>query len=242
MTMACKICNHPNRLEIDREVVKGTSTATIARNFDLNYNALSNHTMNHISRQLAQVWEKRALEENMNLLGRIDLIIQRAEDIFLRNYKARKDNIALKALDNQKNTMELLVKISYSLHQAKLAELEIQRHESGEVQTDKRDAISKENWNVLNETEQSVLKMLFVKMHTKDKDMIVIPKQEVFKYPATRKPTTPTPIVGENQRKVGETDSDTDSETLLRVKPVLPTQIPSSKRNNQPFSGLKRRV
>ncbi len=240
MTMTCKICNHPRRLEIDREVVKGTSTATIARNFDVNYNALSNHTMNHISRQLAQVWEKRALEENMNLLGRIDLIIQRAEDIYHRNYKLKKDNIALKALDNQKNTIELLAKISYSLHQAKLAELEIQRHESGEVQTDKRDAISKENFNVLNETEQGVLKKLFVKMQTKDKHMVVLPQQEAFEYPVTRKPTALTRKHAEKQPEATEILDEPVSENLLKVKPVPPTQIPSSKRNNQPIK-LRRR-
>ncbi len=236
----CPICQSSNKLSIDRDLVSGNTMAATARKFDVNYNSLNNHSNNHISRQLAQAWDKKEMESSMNLLGRIDQIISRAEDIFQRNYKAKKDGLALKALDNQRNTIELLAKISYSLHQAKLAELEIQRHESGEVQTDKRDAVAIENWKVLNETEQSVLKKLFVKMQTKDKSMVVLPQQETFKYTVPRKPTTPTPIVGENQDKVAEIKPDTDSETLLRVKPVRSTQIPSSSRNNQPLNKLRR--
>lgn len=138
MANACRICGHSNRLEIDREIVKGGNLAKIAKNFGVPYHSLYSHAQEHVSRQLAQVYEKRQLNQDFDLLSKIDSIISRAEKIFKRNYEAQKDGIALKALDSQRSTIELLAKISYSLHQAKLAEIELLHQQSGD--TDQHEA------------------------------------------------------------------------------------------------------
>jgi hypothetical protein len=238
--MTCKICNHPNRLEIDREVVKGLSLAAIARKFDVNYNGLSNHANNHIARQLAQVWEKRALEEKTNMLERIEQIVDRAEDIFNRNYKAKKDSLALKALDSQRNTFDLLLKISTALHQAKLVELEIKRQESGIAEAESKNAITAENLKVLNPTEQNLLKQLLLKVVRRDADMKIVPRTPT-EFPRPRRRTEVDPIVGDEEEKVVETDEDTDTDDPLQVRPVPSTQIPSTKRNDYPLNRSSRK-
>ena len=239
MTMTCKICNHPKRLQIDREVVKGKSIASIAKNFDVNYNGLYNH-QNHISRQLTQVYEKRELQENMDLLGKIDKILTRAEDIFQRNYDANKDGLALKALAEQRSTIDLLARISYNLHQAKLAELELQRHQSGDIQAERRNLITTENLKVLNPTEQTMLKQLLLKMGSKDKDMEILPHTPMI-FPKPGKDTVVDPVVDESEEKVGESDSDTESDNPLRVKPINSTPIPSTKWKDHSLNRMRKR-
>src|SRR5512133_2037616 len=132
MKRECSICTDPQRLEIDRAIVNGGSLASIAKKFEVSYSTLNRHAAEHISRQLAKAWEKRELADSHDLLNKIDNMISKAEDIFNRNYRAKRDVTALKALDSQRNTIDLLARISYNLHQARLAELELSRQKSGD--------------------------------------------------------------------------------------------------------------
>ena len=132
MKRECLICLDENRLQIDRAVIGGGSLASIAKKFNVSYSALTRHAANHISRQLAKAWEKRDLAESHDLLNRIDGLLQKAEQIFDRNYRAKRDVTALKALAEQRSTYDLLARISFNLHQAKLSELELARQKSGD--------------------------------------------------------------------------------------------------------------
>ena len=61
MPMACKVCNHPQRLKIDREIVQGKSLAGISKRYGVPWNSLDSHKSNHLSRQLVQAYEKKEL-------------------------------------------------------------------------------------------------------------------------------------------------------------------------------------
>jgi hypothetical protein len=123
MTNVCSICTHKSRLEIDRLIVEGRSYEGISRQFRVSSAAVSHHSREHLSRQLVQAYEQKEIDESMNLLGRIDRILHHAEAIFERNYAAKHDVTALKALDSQRSTIDLLARISMFLHQARAAEL-----------------------------------------------------------------------------------------------------------------------
>jgi hypothetical protein len=130
MGQVCSICNHPKRVEMDRELVQGKSYAMVGSEFGVSWQSLRNHKENHLSRQLVQAYNKQGLAESMDLLGRIDKILSRAEKIFQRNYDKGDvpgDTLALKALGEQRSTIELLAKISAYLHEARLAELQNSR-------------------------------------------------------------------------------------------------------------------
>jgi len=88
-------------LEIDREIIQARSFEAISRQFGVSSAAVSHHSHEHLSRQLVQAYQQRELSESMNLLGRIDKILLHAEEIFDRNFKARRDHVALKALGNK---------------------------------------------------------------------------------------------------------------------------------------------
>lgn len=129
MGLSCSVCNHSKRLEIDREIAQGKSYSGIARSYGLHNEAVRRHAENHLSRQLRQAYELKEREHGMDLLNRIDEILNKAESIFQRNYDKGKDKIALQALSEQRNTIELLAKVSYYLHEAKRLEAEAQQAE-----------------------------------------------------------------------------------------------------------------
>lgn len=134
MGQACSICNHPSRLDIDRAVVQGQSYNSVARRFGVDSNSIGHHSRTHLSRQLVQAYEKKELTEGMNLLGRIDKILLHAEQIFERNFNRRRDIVALKALAEQRCTIDMLARISMYLHAARVAELEAARGHDEEAE------------------------------------------------------------------------------------------------------------
>jgi hypothetical protein len=168
----CSICIHPKRLEIDRELVKGRPVAALARSFAVSSDSLYRHAQNHVSRQLAQAYEKQQLVEGSELLDTINRIIARAEDIFNRSYEAKHDVTALKALDSQRNTIDLLAKISYQLHQAKLAELQLLKEKSGDT-FEQAEQEYRRNISVLSDEELPVYERFINKIFHQNADKII---------------------------------------------------------------------
>jgi len=175
MTMICTICNHPKRLLIDREIVQGISNSVIARKYGLsNPDLVARHAKTHMSRQLAQAWEKKDLNESMDLLGRIDQLIKRCEKIFRRNYAEGKDTVALKALSEQRQTFQLLSNISFQLHQARLAELEIAQREDGSHEYQEAKDFNQQVANILTDYELMLLNKLLEKVETQNPNIDVV--------------------------------------------------------------------
>ena len=126
MTMVCKICSDSNRLAVDREIVAGGNLSKIAKEYNVPYGSLYNHAQEHLSRQLVGAYEKKSLVESMDLLAMIEGILEKAGQIFDRNFEKKRDALALKALSEQRSTIELLAKIASFLHQARALELQAQ--------------------------------------------------------------------------------------------------------------------
>jgi transposase-like protein len=169
---ACSICTHKDRLAIDREVVQGNSLASIARKYEVEYHALFSHANKHISRQLVQVAEKKLMIESEGLMDLIKSIIERAEDIFTRNYTAGKDLTALKALSTQKDTIQLLSNISAQLHAAKIAEIQLQKELSGDGKEEEERKFA-ENIKILTTEELLVFQRISNKIEHQNNDLII---------------------------------------------------------------------
>lgn len=126
MTQVCKICCDSNKLSIDRQIVQGANLAKLAKDYNVPYGSLYNHAQEHLSRQLTQAYQKRDALENLNLLGEIEDVLSKAKQIFDRNFAKGKDLVALKALGETRNSLELLAKIASFLHQSRAMELQAQ--------------------------------------------------------------------------------------------------------------------
>lgn len=127
MTQVCSICIHKHRFEMEKQIVTGCNLRQLSKEYGVDYQSLYNHSMNHVSKSIAKAMEKKELTHSMDLLARIESILQRADDIFTRNYKANKDDLALKALSEQRNTISLLNNIAAQLTHAKQLEYEMSK-------------------------------------------------------------------------------------------------------------------
>ncbi len=81
MNKRCTVCNHAERPEIDRELIRGVTYRALAAQFGLSSSALRRHTK-HLAGALDR---QRRQEDQANLtalLERLDLINARIDRIF----------------------------------------------------------------------------------------------------------------------------------------------------------------
>lgn len=210
MTRVCIICSHPHRLSIDRAIVQGANLTQLAKKYGIKYGTMYNHATEHIARQLSQVYEKREAEMNLDLLSNIDKIVSRAEKIFRRNYSKGKDLVALKALSEQRSTFELIAKISYALHQAKILE----REQSREDERREEELAMKERLSVLTIEELKLLQRINHKLETQDRSITVVEDTMGFS-PLPQRTRSPRPKPDERDTgvvKSKENDEKTDTD------------------------------
>lgn len=171
MPQTCLICSSPQRLKIDKEVVQRHALAKIARDFGVPYDSLYEHAKNHLTRQLTQAFEKQSLIEGNQLLDIINDLIIKAQNIFDRNYQKGADVTALKAIDSVRGTIDLLAKISYQLHQAKMAELELLK-EKNVNKSEEQLEMYNQQLKVLTREELRLFQRLLNKINNQNHDVI----------------------------------------------------------------------
>jgi len=60
----CTICNHPQRVEIDKALVEGESLRNVAKRFDVSYSSVGRHKRNgHIAEQIAKAARKKEIKQ-----------------------------------------------------------------------------------------------------------------------------------------------------------------------------------
>jgi len=131
MTMSCKVCNHVNRLEIDRKLVSGISLASLSRKYDLPHWSLSKHRKNHLSRQLVQAKETRDLFVSKNMLTLIEELLESSRSILRKTEnKPKQFGIALKAIAESRRTMEFYFEVIVSIREIRYEEEQKERERS----------------------------------------------------------------------------------------------------------------
>ena len=69
----CKICNHPQRVEIDKALVEGESLRNVAKRFDVSYSSVGRHKRNgHIAEQIAKVAKKKEIKQAKEIVAAVE--------------------------------------------------------------------------------------------------------------------------------------------------------------------------
>jgi hypothetical protein len=102
MSNDCKICNHPDRVAIDREIVQGMNLRRMSAEYKVPYHSLYNHSEKHVARQMVAAFEKRDIIESNNLLNMVEEMLRDCQAIFKRNFDNKRDMMALKAIDSNR--------------------------------------------------------------------------------------------------------------------------------------------
>lgn len=173
MSQICRVCNHSERLQIDRELVKGRSKLSIARNYGLSDQGVAYHSNNHLSHQLVTAYERKQALEDMNLLSEIEDLLARTKNILTIAEDKKRYRLALNAIKEARGTYELLAKMAVSLHQARLAELELERTKSGKSDGEEQQQFIQLVYAKLNHSEVELFLRLLDKIHGETVEMIV---------------------------------------------------------------------
>lgn len=203
MPRVCTICNHPNKLSIDRMLCQGKSKTLIAKEFNVPVHSLDYHSQHHISRQMAQHMAKREGIDAVGLMDELMEIVADTKNIFKRNYlkdSTSGDMTALKALDSRRATFDTILKACQLYHEAQLANLA----NDTEAFEQEAQAEYKAKLKLLSNDELKVLYYLQAKMNNEEVPAHMIP--DVFKLPEqpavkpivtalTRRSPLPLPIL-----------------------------------------------
>lgn len=213
MSKVCGICSHPNRLEIDRKLMQGRTLAGLSREYNVSDDTLTNHRDNHISRQLVQAWEKKELMEGMNILSEIEDLIKRTKDILDIAEKKKQYGLALNAIKEARGSYELLSKIAYALHQAKLTEYQMQQDNNQQAEKSILDEFA-EDIKILTTDELKVLNKLLYKIRNQSegRNCLVIrnrtPVEDETNFKPVYRRTKPKPIPNTGDEEIGDYNKD----------------------------------
>jgi hypothetical protein len=150
--------------------MQGHSYTKIAKKYDLDHQAVRNHHLNHLSRQLVQAWERRQDAESRDLLAEIDDLVTRTKKILDTAERKGKLKTALAGIRELRGSYELMSRIAFSLHQAKQADIEAARIESGEHEAQQEQEFI-EKLKILSQPELKLYAALLEKIHSQDADM-----------------------------------------------------------------------
>ncbi len=76
----CTICNHPQRVEIDKALVEGESLRNVAKRFDVSYSSVGRHKRNgHIAEQIAKAAKKKEIKQAREIQAAI--LAQEAQEV-----------------------------------------------------------------------------------------------------------------------------------------------------------------
>ena len=175
MANKCIICQSPNRLEIDKQILSGVSLAKISRDYKVPYNSIARHAKYDITRQLATAFHKKMQVEDFNLLNKIDELLAKAEDIFNRNYDKGRDGMALKALAEQRLVFDLILRISMALHEIK----QMEQADIIEMDSQMQQTQLEQSMQVLTIEELEIFERLTRKLETQDSSIQVLPAKKL---------------------------------------------------------------
>ena len=165
MSRTCTICNHSQRLEIDRMLVQGKPISSIARKFSCSPDALHRHRQGHISDSLARAMEHKMSAANMVILDDINELVAKTKDILTKAESQDRLSISLAAIREIRSTYALLADISFKLAQAKNDELLIQQSLNKEIDADDQRSQLKKITSRLTESELNLYLLLCQKIN-----------------------------------------------------------------------------
>jgi hypothetical protein len=128
MTMACKICNHPKRLDIDRDLVAARNISGLAKKYNVPRASLDYHKAKHLSRQMIKAQETRDLLTAERLTDDIEFMLNAGKEIFSEARKDKSHCWSLAALREVRETWKFVAQVTFMMNEEKEKEKEQQQY------------------------------------------------------------------------------------------------------------------
>jgi hypothetical protein len=111
---SCKVCLHPDRATIDKEIVTGVSLRDIARQYGMSRGSVDRHKK-HIPKALTKARQAETVAESTSLLSRVERLMDQCEAAYAKAEKAGKWAGAAAFAREIRGSIELLGRLSGEL-------------------------------------------------------------------------------------------------------------------------------
>jgi len=129
----CQICTSNKRINIDREIIKGTTYAAISRTYQVSRYTVSNHATNHLSHQLMRAHNTQDALNAESLISDFNFLISKTKEILAQAEEKQWLNTGLAAIRELRSCWESWVKIGSNLmtykESQRLREIEQEKEE-----------------------------------------------------------------------------------------------------------------
>jgi hypothetical protein len=117
MGRKCEVCQHKDRLEIDRQLVRNGNASALSKKYDLPKGSLHRHLRKHLSRQLVKAHDTKEILHGKGLVTELTALFEKAKAILEKAEDAGSLGVALKGVAESRNTIELLAKLAAYVHE-----------------------------------------------------------------------------------------------------------------------------
>lgn len=111
MPRQCASCEHPQVVEINAALSAGESVSRVAERFGVSRHSLYRHRDNHLPIALSSGFDVPMASDPQDLAGRLGTLASHAESIRARAEKAGNLRVALQAVRELTNLVELAAKL-----------------------------------------------------------------------------------------------------------------------------------
>jgi hypothetical protein len=115
MTQVCRVCSHPKRKEIEREILAGGVLSAIARKYGVGRDSVWRHKENHIGTEIARQVRRSDQIHATKLLGDLEGLVDSARTILRKAEEDGHSGTALKAIKEVRSTLVALAQISHAM-------------------------------------------------------------------------------------------------------------------------------
>ena len=113
MPRLCKVCQHPDREMIDRELIGGSRLSELSAIFRVSEDSLARHRDNHLPEALLQASEAESAASADNLLSQLKNLQDSTLRILRANESIHEDHgVALRAIGEARRNLELLARLT----------------------------------------------------------------------------------------------------------------------------------
>ncbi len=115
--MACKICTHSKRSEIDAALIQSESLRSVAKRFAVSEGSVFRHGKKHVAATIAVAKQAKNIEIGEGLISEVRSLHARALGILAKAEAAGHLDVALRAIRELRGILELLGKLDGQLQE-----------------------------------------------------------------------------------------------------------------------------
>jgi len=107
LAIKCKVCRHPKRDEIDRDLLSGHPLKSVAVKYGIPYSALGRHRRLHLSKHLFEAMQRFDEKRGIKLVDMVAALVKKADELLSKAEKKKDLRVALLGLRELRGSLEL---------------------------------------------------------------------------------------------------------------------------------------